>query len=53
MIFGAPECVHNGAGFCLRSTTVNIKSQKDFFSGLVFVVVGVAYAIGCDQLQDR
>ena len=25
---------------------MNIKSQKDFFSGLVFVVVGIAYAIG-------
>ena len=25
---------------------MNIKSQKDFFSGLVFVVFGVAYALG-------
>jgi len=25
---------------------VNIKSQKDFFSGLMFIVVGAAFAIG-------
>jgi hypothetical protein len=25
---------------------MNIKSQKDFFSGLLFIVVGVAFAIG-------
>jgi len=30
---------------------VNIKSQKDFFSGLVFVVVGVAYAIGATNYK--
>jgi Tripartite tricarboxylate transporter TctB family len=30
---------------------VNIKSQKDFFSGLVFVVVGVAYALGATNYK--
>lgn len=30
---------------------MNIKSQKDFFSGLVFVVVGVAYAIGATNYK--
>jgi hypothetical protein len=30
---------------------VNIKSQKDFFSGLVFVVVGIAYAIGATNYK--
>ena len=27
---------------------MNIKSQKDFFSGLLFITVGVAFAIGAD-----
>jgi hypothetical protein len=27
---------------------MNIKSQKDFFSGLLFIVVGVAFAIGAN-----
>lgn len=30
---------------------MHIKSQKDFFSGLVFVVVGVAYAIGATNYK--
>lgn len=30
---------------------MNIKSQKDFFSGLVFVVVGIAYAIGATNYK--
>ncbi len=30
---------------------MNIKSQKDFFSGLVFVVVGVAYALGATNYK--
>jgi hypothetical protein len=30
---------------------VNIKSQKDFFSGLVFVVVGSAYALGANNYK--
>lgn len=30
---------------------MNIKSQKDFFSGLVFVVVGTAYAIGATNYK--
>jgi len=30
---------------------VKIKSQKDFFSGLVFVVVGVAYALGATNYK--
>ena len=29
-----------------RRYLVNIKSQKDFFSGLVYVVVGGAFAFG-------
>ena len=28
-----------------------IKSQKDFFSGLLFMAVGVAFRMGCDELQ--
>ncbi len=30
----------------LETKTVNIKSQKDFFSGLMFMVVGVAFGWG-------
>ena len=30
---------------------MNIKSQKDFFSGLVFVIVGVAYALGATNYK--
>ncbi len=30
---------------------MNIKSQKDFFSGLVFVVVGSAYALGANNYK--
>jgi hypothetical protein len=30
----------------IEETTVNIKSQKDFFSGLMFMGVGVAFAWG-------
>ena len=30
---------------------MNIKSQKDFFSGLVFVVVGLAYALGATNYK--
>ena len=30
---------------------MNIKSQKDFFSGLVFVIVGVAYAMGATNYK--
>lgn len=30
---------------------MNIKSQKDFFSGLVFVIVGVGYAIGATNYK--
>jgi Tripartite tricarboxylate transporter TctB family len=26
--------------------TVNIKSQKDFFAGLMFIIIGAAFAIG-------
>ena len=32
--------------FMLRRQAVNIKSQKDFFSGLMFMGVGVAFAWG-------
>ena len=35
----------------MRSSRVNIKSQKDFFSGLVFVVVGSAYALGANNYK--
>jgi hypothetical protein len=31
---------------CIEETAVNIKSQKDFFSGLMFMGVGVAFAWG-------
>ena len=27
---------------------MNIKSQKDFFSGLLFIVVGIAFAVGAN-----
>jgi uncharacterized BrkB/YihY/UPF0761 family membrane protein len=30
----------------LFGDTVNIKSQKDFFAGLMFIIVGAAFAIG-------
>jgi len=30
----------------MRGTFVKIKSQRDFFSGLMFVVVGLAFAFG-------
>lgn len=30
---------------------MNIKSQKDFFSGLIFVVVGTAYALGATNYK--
>jgi hypothetical protein len=29
-----------------QEITVNIKSQKDFFSGLMFIIMGAAFAIG-------
>jgi hypothetical protein len=32
--------------FLLQETTVHIKSQKDFFCGLMFMAVGVAFAWG-------
>jgi hypothetical protein len=36
----------NGANSNQRSFIVIIKSQKDFFAGLLYVVVGAAFAIG-------
>ncbi len=30
----------------LAGETVNIKSQKDFFAGLMFIIVGAAFTIG-------
>jgi Tripartite tricarboxylate transporter TctB family len=37
---------HNRACSIRSGDNVNIKSQKDFFSGLMFIIVGAAFAIG-------
>ncbi len=37
---------HNRPSYSNRETFVRIKSQQDFFSGLMFLVVGVAFAWG-------
>jgi predicted outer membrane lipoprotein len=48
-IGSAAVCHHNrksGIFFSAGDAIVKIKSQKDFFSGLMFMVVGIAFAIG-------
>jgi Tripartite tricarboxylate transporter TctB family len=32
--------------YAIQGRPVNIKSQRDFFSGLMFIVVGVVFAVG-------
>src|SRR5262245_2274706 len=34
----------HSSGFCSMGCIVKIKSQRDFFSGLMFMVVGIAFA---------
>jgi Tripartite tricarboxylate transporter TctB family len=49
---GMGNPVHNRPGFNpSEETRMQIKSQKDFFSGLLFIVVGVGFAWGATSYK--